>query len=114
MQAQFPITVPFCYLPNSRTQTFTSKEKVSLFQAQTLKEISENPEFAYFVVTGFDAATRIVPYPNDALVIGAMYYTKDGSCNYLRIGQKAILQVADPLPGEPIPLDHCVYVSRTK
>lgn len=110
------ITVPFCYLPNSKSQTFDMETcRRSEFQIQKLLEISQRPTFAYFVTQGFIGGIEgkknlIYPeYPDPFLM---SWYNRDGSSEAMKIGRVGILWENITHEGKPLPLDHVVYTSR--
>jgi hypothetical protein len=106
------ITVPICYLPNSKAQVFDMDTcKRSAFQVNTLLQISQREDFAYFVVC-LDGGANSIMFPEfkgPALVI---WYDKDGSMHSISLGVKRILRTIDSPQGTPVPLDHVVYTSR--
>ncbi len=106
-----PVTVPLCYLPNSKSQTFDPATCLrSAFQVQTFLEISQRPDFAYFVCTGGEVPLMDPGYNSK---IAIMWYAKDGTMHSLIAGRiKLLHNNTYPSQVSPTPLDSSVYTSR--
>lgn len=108
------ITVPFCNRSNSISQVFDMATcKRSAFQVNRLKEISERPEFAYFVIMQADGGVFIA-HPAYACPFAVTWYDVNGDFHAERIGRRAVLVHSDYTGSVPVPADHIVYQSRTK
>ncbi len=106
------ITVPFCFLPNSRTQVFDMDTcKRSLFQVNTLSEISKREDFAYFV-TMLDAGTDWLMHPDYKGPCTVTWYSKEGIAHSISLGVKRNLNYIVGSVAHMVPLDHVVYTSR--
>lgn len=116
------ISVPFCFLPNSNAQEFDLETSFrSRFQIQQIKEVSERPDFAYFVCMLHENSSWIM-YDREECCrcpVVVTWYDKAGQCWSGRVGMKKFMdghttwrKVSGTYP--PVPLDHCVYTSRCK
>ena len=109
-----PVTVPFCCLPGSLTQTFEPATCLrSAFQVAFLARVAAKPDFAYFV-TMLDVGGQVIMAPEYHAPISVMWYTIDGQCHAAYVGVNRLLHEVHPVgPGrDPVPLDHPVYQSR--
>jgi len=114
------ITIPFCYLPNSKTQEFdTSTSFRSKFQIEQLKIVASRDDFAYFV-TLMCYGEEWVVYDRDASCkcpVHVMWYDKAGFAYTGRIGMKKFMDgYTTWIKGKsyPVPLNSVVYTSRCK
>ena len=85
------ITIPFCFLSNSKIQTFdVDKCQRSLFQIQELKRVSERENFAYFVIMYCEDG-EVIMHPNYKGPVHIFWYTKKGQCMAGRLGRRKLL-----------------------
>ena len=109
------ITVPFCFLPNSKKQVFDMDTcKRSEFQIHYLYNVSRQSDFAYFVIM-HDVGRELIIAPEHKNSVNVMWYTKDGHCYSVLLGRKVVLQSFDKKLDDgdtPVPLDDIVYTSR--
>ena len=112
------ITVPFCYLPNSLSQTFDlSTSTRTEFQANTLLEISQRKDFAYFITCQHERKLWLM-VDNHPSCKGPCYiawYDKAGQMHTMKVGAKKILapEYVTTSKASIVELDSPVYKSRT-
>ena len=110
------ISIPHCYLPNSLVQVFDTETSFrSEFQINTLKQISEREDFAYFVTVQHGGTTNVVVNEEDcSCPFVNMWYATNGDMHCTRIGMKRILTREHIITGnDAVSLDSPVYASRT-
>lgn len=106
------ISVPFCYLPNSKRQVFNIETmRRTKFQINQVAAIAAREDFAYFVTNGSEASELIVP-PEFGNPFCLLWYNKTGELNFVLIGRIRILRQFSTGDNPPVPLDHVVYSSR--
>lgn len=115
MQLQKSYTIPFCYLPNSKTQTFTPETcKRSDFQIQQLLQVSQREDFAYFVVCGI--SNPVIVAEEFECAFNIMWYDKFNNMHYARLGMRKMLGTTDwnviKATTPPVGLDAIVYKSH--
>lgn len=109
------ISVPLCYLPNSRAQVFDMATcKRSLTQVQTLKDVSQRPDFAYFICTMHNGQDFIA-HPDYSSTFYCTWVDRSGRYHAGHISPARGLGPNGwraGLTADPVPLDHVVYKSR--
>lgn len=96
----FNITVPFNNHPDTESQTFNSKTcKRSLFQIQTLFEISQRPDFDYFIVCQDHRDHCEIVSENYSCHFWVHFYLKDRPV-MLDISRNSFVEIFRQ-PGEP-------------
>ena len=107
------ITIPFCYLPNSKVQVFDMDTcRRSLFQVQFLETISKQEDFAFFV-TNDDCGAEYIIAPEFHCKVLVAWYTKDGAAHWADVGLRTMLKHCSRA-GVPDALDSVVYTCRIK
>lgn len=109
--------IPFCYLPDSKSQTIDMADSAVLrseFQIQTIYNISQRDDFAYFVICGLtDPVILATEFKSP---IHVMWYDKEGYAHAMYIGVRRMLQAECVAPPHnkpnPVPLDSIVYAVR--
>jgi hypothetical protein len=109
------VSVPHCYLPNSKVQVFdVATSRATAFQIARVKEISEMPDFAYFVTLRDKGTSWILPDDEEVTKgpYSLMWYTRNGQAHCETIGQKRKWNTRSFAPSSPAPLDSVVYSCR--
>lgn len=107
------INVPFCRLPNSKYQSFdmTTCQR-SPEQVATLLEVSQRPEFAYFVVTQSINEEYIIS-PEYSCEFHCMWYDTEGWMNYGTIHENGSVEWRKATTkSDPVNYDCYVYQTR--
>jgi len=113
------LTVPFCYLPNSKVQEFDMATcKRSEFQVNALLEVSQRDDFAYFVIMQ-DVGREIIMAPEYDDTCFIMWYDKEGRMYAGSLGKDDFLSgfgdswrlVSES--GVPVSINDTVYLCRT-
>jgi hypothetical protein len=116
------ITIPFCYLPNSKAQVFDLETTYrSKFQIEQLKAVSERDDFAFFT-TLLHERSEWIAYDREASCkcpVTIMWYDKYGQCYAARVGMKKFMDGLTTWRkvgsgNKPDPIDHVIYTSRCK
>jgi hypothetical protein len=98
---QFTVTVPFNNTPNSPSQTFNSNTcKRSQFQVQTLLEISQHPQFAFFVTQAMRNNQAIIVAPNYSCHFEVHFFLTSGESHMLTINRESFTEIY-ATPGKP-------------
>jgi hypothetical protein len=109
--------IPFCFLQDSKVQVYNPElSHRTAFQYQFLKQVSERPDFAYFVVT-IDNKDEYVITDGDKAKRGpavVSFIARDGACHTLRLGASKPLSDWHIVKAPPLPLGHQVYTSRLR
>ena len=113
------VSIPFCFLPNSRVQVIDLDSPLrfrSKFQYERLVEISNRPDFAYFVILQTDGSEWVI-WDGDSSAycpVHVFWYDRNGQFWAGHIGVKRMLtdwhKVGDP--SAPAPFDGVVYQTR--
>lgn len=107
------VSVPLCYLPNSKVQTFEVRTmRRSLFQIEYLLQVSRLPSFGYFVTVAHNGNAIIVTEDNDK-PFHVMWYDRDGILHTVFLGSREVFSEVFT-PGYPVDPDSVIYRVRTE
>jgi len=113
------ITVPFCFLPNSKVQVFDMDTcKRSEWQVNELLKVSQREDFAYFVIV-HDSGRRLIMAPEYKSQCNILWYDKNGCMRVATLAEDGFIGDFDDWRkicknAKPKPLDHVAYQSRTE
>lgn len=107
------VSVPLCYLPNSKVQTFeVLTMRRSLYQIEYLMRVAQKPDFGYFVTVSHKGNPIIVTDDTEG-PFHCMWYGKDGHLRTALVGRRETFPEVIT-PGRPIDHDSVVYRIRTE
>jgi hypothetical protein len=105
------VSIPFCYFTNSKSQIFGSYSKLSPFQIEYLKTISQSSDFAFFVLTNSKGSLTISSDLSKKLLT-VRYYTLTGTQYYYKIGKNAVIDTRIIESNSILVSNPQVYISR--
>lgn len=108
------VSVPLCYLPNSKVQTFEVQTmRRSLYQIEYLLQVSQLPNFAYFVIFQHKGKDIIVTDDSNKSFI-VLWCDKAGGTHAASVGNKKAFLFPAVKEGWPVQLDSVIYRVRTE